>query len=132
MTRRRIRKNSDHADVNMTPMLDIVFIMLIFFIVTAVFFDENGIDMSQPQGNPLLGPSRPINVYLYADGSAAINGVRTDINTIPAHVQAFRAEAPQAVVVLGADKSAPHGNVVLLKDRLDRDNIPVNLKVRTQ
>ena len=131
MTRRRFRKSDIEADVDMTPMLDIVFIMLIFFIVTAVFFDETGIDMSQPHGGEHPGPS-PISVYLYADGSAAINGTSINIGNIPNRVQAIRAEEPQAVVVLGADRAASHGNVVLLKDQLDRDNIPVSLKVRTE
>ena len=47
---RRGRRNAqgDEAEVNMTPMLDIVFIMLIFFIVTATFLDETGIDLTQP------------------------------------------------------------------------------------
>ena len=132
MTRRRFRKSDIEADVDMTPMLDIVFIMLIFFIVTAVFLDETGIDMSQPHGTP-PGPSpSSINVYLHADGSAAINGTSIDIGNIPARVQLIRAEQPKAVVVLGADKAAAHGNVVMLKDQLDSTNVPVSLKVRTQ
>ena len=50
--RRRRKTQSDDADVDMTPMLDIVFIMLIFFIVTATFLDETGIDLTQPPPPP--------------------------------------------------------------------------------
>jgi len=50
--RRRRNKTSDEAEVDMTPMLDIVFIMLIFFIVTATFLDERGIDLTQPPPPP--------------------------------------------------------------------------------
>jgi len=131
MTRRRLQRNNIEADVDMTPMLDIVFIMLIFFIVTATFLDENGINMTQPRGGEGLG-TKSINIYLFADGSAAINGARINIGNIPERVQSIRAEAPQAVVILAADKAATHGNVTYLKDRLDRANIPVNLKVRTE
>jgi len=131
MTKRRFRRSSIEADVDMTPMLDIVFIMLIFFIVTATFLDESGIDMTQPHGIPGSG-SKSINVYLFADGSAAVNGTSIDIGNIPERVQSIRAEAPQAVVVLGADRAATHGNVTFIKDRLDSANVPVSLKVRTE
>lgn len=130
MTKRRFRRNTIDADVDMTPMLDIVFIMLIFFIVTATFFDENGIDMTQPQDGG--GTSeKPINVYLFADGSAAINGTSIEIGNIPARVESIRAEHPKASVTLGADTAAAHGNVTFLKDRLDSVNVPVSLKIRT-
>jgi len=131
MTKRRFRRNAIEADVDMTPMLDIVFIMLIFFIVTATFLDESGIDMtpSQGDGTPI---GKSINVYLFADGSAAINGTSISIENIPDRVQSIRAETPQAAVILGADRAATHGNVTFLKDRLDRANIPVSLKIRTE
>ena len=45
---RKIRKGADEAEVDMTPMLDIVFIMLIFFIVTATFVNERGLDVTRP------------------------------------------------------------------------------------
>ena len=67
---RRNRRNSqpDEADVDMTPMLDIVFIMLIFFIVTATFLDEDGIDLTQPPPPPDTTPPKDntpaITVYV--------------------------------------------------------------------
>jgi biopolymer transport protein ExbD len=54
--RRKVKRGSDNADVDMTPMLDIVFILLIFFIVTATFLQEQGIDM---RPRPRLKMSRP-------------------------------------------------------------------------
>ncbi|MCF6274398.1 MAG: biopolymer transporter ExbD [Robiginitomaculum sp.] len=129
--KRRFRRNAISADVDMTPMLDIVFIMLIFFIVTATFFDGTGIDMNQPQGGDHTG-GKSISVYLYADGSAALDGTKIDIGNIPNRVQSIRAETPQAIVILGADRSAAHGNVTFLKDRFDSVNVPVSLKVRVE
>lgn len=131
MTRRKFRRNASEADVDMTPMLDIVFIMLIFFIVTATFLDESGIDMTQPHGPEGTG-KKSINVYLFADGSAAVNGTSIDIGNIPERVQSIRAEAPQAVVILGADRAATHGNVIFLKDKFDSAHVPVSLKIRAQ
>ncbi len=131
MTKRRFRRSAMEAEVDMTPMLDIVFIMLIFFIVTATFLDETGIDMTQPNGIPGPG-NKSINVYLFADGSAAINGTSIDIGNIPERVQSIRAEAPQALVILGADQAATHGNVIYIKDRLDSANVPVSLKIRKE
>jgi len=51
-TRTRRNRRSDEAEVDMTPMLDIVFIMLIFFIVTATFLDEKGLDFTQAPPAP--------------------------------------------------------------------------------
>ncbi len=128
--KRRFRRNASEADVDMTPMLDIVFIMLIFFIVTATFFDESGIKMTQPQGGH--AGAKSISVYLYADGSATLDGIRVGINNIPDRVHSIRAEEPQAVVILGADRKTAHGKVTYLKDRLDSAHIPVSLKVRME
>ena len=61
MARRRLRFNrNSEADVDMTPMLDIVFILLIFFIVTAVFLDEEGLDFTKTEG---LEPLTPCLLY---------------------------------------------------------------------
>ena len=50
--RRRLRGNADETEVNITPLLDIVFIMLIFFIVTATFVSEQGLTPNLPEPNP--------------------------------------------------------------------------------
>jgi biopolymer transport protein ExbD len=86
MSRRRRFKSELDASVDMTPMFDIVFIMLIFFIVSAVFLNEKGLDLTQSTGPEGYPPQRSIGVFVFADGSASVNGQAIDLSSIPARV----------------------------------------------
>lgn len=124
---RRRRKPLD-AHVDMTSMLDIVFIMLIFFIVTAVFLDEQGIDLTQPNGTA-TPQGRAISVYVFADGAASINGYRTDVKAVPSRVELLRAELPDATVSVRAAAETPLKNIVYLKDEFDSASVSVSFKI---
>ena len=132
MTRRRRFKSEIDASVDMTPMLDIVFIMLIFFIVSAVFLDEKGIDLRQPSsgGEPPTG-AKAIGVYVFADGSASVNGQRTEVSAIPARVQVIRAERPGAAVSIRSEYGTPFENIVFLEDRFAQVSIPTSLRIES-
>ena len=83
--RRRAKHTDDQAEVNMTPMLDIVFILLIFFIVTATFLSEEGIDMRPPADTPPdsnTPASPPILVQVDEDNNIFVNQVRTDVDRV--------------------------------------------------
>ncbi len=130
---RKARRSKAGSDVDMTPMLDIVFILLIFFIVTATFISEEGIELRQSSNDPLCDcGDKPINIYLHSDGRTSVNGQIVEISRIPYRVQSQRAENPQISVTIGADAKAEYGDVVYLKDQFDLVDIPVSLKVRTQ
>jgi len=116
---RRIRKRNrdEEWEVNITPMLDIVFIMLIFFIVTASFVREPGIDPVRPlaqtaatkeRGNILIAVSKADQVWMN-NRRVALPGVRQ-------LVQSARVENPESSVVIVADQSASTGVVLDLMD----------------
>ncbi len=109
-------------------MLDIVFIMLIFFIVTAVFLTEKGIDLTQPLGTEPGGGSA-IPVYVFADGSASVNGIRTDVKAVPARVELLRADKPGAAVSIRADYNTALDNIVFLKDQFTLADIQTSIKI---
>lgn len=134
IARRRRRRKSFDSNVDMTPMLDIVFIMLIFFIVTAVFIDERGLDLAQAPNiiDPPNPPSQAISVFVYENGTASVNGSLTDVPNVPAKVQLIRAENPKASVLISAEQSASLENIVFLKDQFIIANIPANLKIKAQ
>jgi len=106
MRRRSNRSNGEQAaDIDMTPMLDIVFIMLIFFIVTTSFVKESGIDVNRPtaqtatrkeQGNIIVG--------IKANGDVWIDKRLVDIRAVRANVSRLHAEQPLGAVVIAADK----------------------------
>lgn len=128
--RQVMRRADDDADVDMTPMLDLVFILLIFFIVSAVFLDETGIAFAEAPDTdapPSLTPT--ILVQLDASDTAFIDGNRVSLRSIPARVQTLRAEAPDAVVSVQAQAKTSVAAVVFVKDRMDVAQIPVTIKV---
>ena len=78
----------DDADINLTPMLDVVFIMLIFFIVTATFIKQAGIDVLRPEA--LTGEQKPTVSMLIAispNGDIWIDKKRVDPTTVRAHIE---------------------------------------------
>jgi len=121
--RRRRNKTSDEAEVDMTPMLDIVFIMLIFFIVTATFLDERGIDLTQPppppDDLPDTIPKPAITVYVDNQNVCAVDGNQTECDRVSLAVERLLADKPGANIILRVNESARHGLLVTLKDEFD-------------
>jgi len=111
----------DSAEVNITPLLDIVFILLIFFIVTATFLDEVGIGLTSPQDDPPEDQTRPpptLMLTVRNDGFVMVDAVRmVDPRSVTPIVEAFTAENPRGVVLLNAAPDAQVETTVLVLDQ---------------
>lgn len=109
------------ADVNITPLLDIVFILLIFFIVTATFLDEEGIAIASPEENPpeeLTRPPPTLVLSVRNDGFVMVDGGRMiDPRSVKPVVEAFKAQNPRGVVLLNAAPDARVETTVLVLDQ---------------
>jgi len=131
--RRRRSKGGDEAEVNMTPMLDIVFIMLIFFIVTATFLDERGIDLTQPPPPPPDQPDAPpkpaITIYVDGKNRCSVDARGTECDRVILDVERLLADKPGANVILRIDKAARHEILVLLKDELDTAGLQSKIEI---
>ena len=118
----RTRKNrrSDEADVDMTPMLDIVFIMLIFFIVTATFLDEQGLDFAQAPPEPLTPtpPAPAISIYVDSKNAVSIDNEASELSSVASRIERLMADKPNAVISLRADAQASLDPVVYIKDQM--------------
>ena len=113
MARRRRSDVGEEAEQNMTPMLDIVFIMLIFFIVTATFVKDAGRDVQRPEAiTSALQQRVSITVAVTEDEKIWINREETDLRSVRAVIEKLHAENPQGTVVVQADESAPSGLVL--------------------
>lgn len=100
-------QEEENEEINMTPMLDVVFIMLIFFIVTASFVREAGIDVNRPEAATAVQKDRAnILVAISEKGEIWINKRRVDVRALQANIEGLKAENPQATVVIQADKKA--------------------------
>ncbi|WP_421785957.1 ExbD/TolR family protein [Hyphobacterium sp.] len=129
--RRRKQRGNDQAEVNMTPMLDIVFILLIFFIVTATFLQEQGFDMRPPppSDEPPNTESNPvILVQIDAENRVFVNQRSTSEDRVLASVQRIRAEAPNSAVLIEPNNEAETGTVALIWDDMRSNGIPVSIQ----
>ncbi|WP_448211013.1 ExbD/TolR family protein [Colwellia sp. MEBiC06753] len=119
MSRRRKAEESQEADVDMTPMLDIVFILLIFFIVTTSFVKEMGLEITKPKSNKNPAsdaPSMVINVT--SNGIVLFNGKTVDIERLPARIENFRAENVISTAIVIPSKETFHKDVVEVIDKI--------------
>ena len=117
---RKIAKEQDQdgAEIDLTPMLDVVFIMLIFFIVVASFIKEAGVEVNRPDDNQPDNPedSVSIMVKIAADNQIWMENRRVDVRAIRANIQRLLAEDPEAPVTIKVEKGAEAGVVVDVAD----------------
>ncbi|MBE0567427.1 MAG: biopolymer transporter ExbD [Krumholzibacteria bacterium] len=116
--KRTVRGGAGSVDINMGPLIDMVFLLLIFFVVTTSFVKETGIEVQRStaataqtveRGNVLLAVS--------AAGEIFYDGRRIDVRSVRAHVERALAEDPEAAVVVVADKDSATGVVVQAMDQ---------------
>ena len=118
MRRKRVRQEGD-ADIDITPMLDIVFIMLIFFIVTATFVKESGIDVTRPDAETAVKQNRVAILIAIRDNNEVwINRRQVDLASVRANVEKLHAENPQGGAVIQADREAETGVLVEIMDQV--------------
>ncbi|OUS25364.1 biopolymer transporter ExbD [Thalassotalea sp. 42_200_T64] len=102
-----LQEQDEAEEINMTPMLDVVFILLIFFIVTASFVKESGIEVNRPEAATAVKKERAnILVAISDKGDIWINKRRIDIRAVQANIERLKAENPQGTVVIQADKKS--------------------------
>ncbi len=114
MKRKKHTSGDDEAQIDMTPMLDIVFIMLIFFIVTTSFVKEKGLDVNRPEENQSNNnqPSTSLSIRIDANGVITMGGREVDVRRVVANAQTFLANNNTDSAAIQADKDTEHGIVV--------------------
>ena len=120
MIERKHRKRAaEEAEINITPMLDIVFIMLIFFIVTTSFVKELGVDLDRPSNAPVKEEKRSevIPVRIEANGQIFVEDRLVNVEAVRANIVTGLASKPNATVVVIADRDADSGYIVTVVDQ---------------
>ena len=119
MRGRKIRR-PDEANVDLTPMLDVVFILLIFFIVTSTFAREEAIGLEPPP--PPTPPDEEkvqvpaILILVEESNLITVNGRPTDISSVRANIERVVAESPNSALIIQAHPKAKSGVVVQIRD----------------
>ena len=109
----------DENEINLTPMLDVVFIMLIFFIVTASFIKEVGLDVNRPdnqQQQQVKQEEANILVVIDANDDIFINRRLIDPRAVRANIERLHAENPEGMVIIQANKSSTNKQLVAVMD----------------
>ena len=116
---RRKHRVSDEAEINITPMLDIVFIMLIFFIVTTSFVKEKGLEVSRPSSAPpkeVTKSKGPIVVKVDANGNITMKGRMLEKKAVEANLEREKAEKPDSPLIIAAHPDAATDALVTILD----------------
>jgi len=117
---RRKHKIDDEAEINITPMLDIVFIMLIFFIVTTSFVKEQGLEVSRPSSVPPEEVPRqekgPIVVRIDAGNLISMKGRFLERGAVQANLEREKAEKPLSPLIVAAHPDADTETLVTILD----------------
>lgn len=113
----RRSSNQEEAQIDLTSMLDIVFIMLIFFIVTSSFVRESGVEVNRPQASNVSSQKDAgIFVAITASNDIFIDKRMVDAERVQATLEHLLLEQPDASLVIQADEHAYNGTVVKIMD----------------
>lgn len=105
--------------VNLTPLIDVVFILLIFFIVTSSFVKEAGIDVNRPSAQTAVRKERGnIMIAITKEGNIWIDKRQIDRRSVRANVERLHAENPEGTVVIVADTDSRMGLMVEVMDQV--------------
>jgi biopolymer transport protein ExbD len=112
------RQSGAVAEINMTPLIDMVFILLIFFIVTTSFVKETGVDVNRPSAKTAVKKELAnILVAIKPNGEIWIDKRSVDIRAVRANIERLHAENPEGSVIILADKEAKSGLLIQVMDQ---------------
>ena len=118
-TRNLWSSQQEDADINMTPMLDIVFIMLIFFIVSTSFIREAGIDVNRPNAQTAESKARSaVMIAISANDEVWLDRQQVDIRMVRPALERMKVEQADLSVVVQADEASSTGQLVKVLDQL--------------
>jgi|TARA_B110000977_G_C11001669_1_gene464087 biopolymer transport protein ExbD len=117
--RRKNRKQVEDSALDLTPMMDIVFIMLIFFIVTTSFVKETGVDINRPNAETAERDEKGnILVAITQNNEIWIDKRRIDLKAVRANIERLKIEYPEGSVIIQADKESRSGLLVETMDQI--------------
>ena len=109
--------SDEQAEIDMTPMLDVTFIMLIFFIVTTSFVKEAGVEVTRPGAETGFPQKGNIMIGISTTGQVWMSKRQIAMDAVRPYVEAARGESPESSVVIVADRFAPAGVVIQVMDQ---------------
>lgn len=111
------RANKKTLELNIAPLIDMVFILLIFFLVTTSFIKETGVDISRPSATTAVAKTKStILIGVTKENTVHLDRREIDVRAVRANVERALAENPEGAVVIVADKDSRTGLVIEVMD----------------
>ena len=128
-----LRKPSDEPRIDLTPMVDVVFLLLIFFMISTTFVESPGISIKLPEASSQTIDREPkeLKVYLSREGDIYHQDRKISLDDYRGLLAEHQSEAETTTILLLADQESRHGKVVTLMD-LARDAGFVKLAIATE
>ncbi len=128
-----LRKPQEEPRIDMTPMVDVVFLLLIFFMISTTFVETPGISIKLPESSSQIADREPkeIKIYLSREGDIYFHDKKISLDDYRGVLAQHQSEAERTTVLLLADQDSRHGKVVTLMD-LARDAGFVKLAIATE
>ena len=116
---RRKKRIPEDSNIDITPMLDIVFIMLIFFIVTTTFIKETGVEVNRPNASTAVTDKKGnILIAITENNEIWIDKRTIDLKAVRANIERLKIEYPGGSVIIQADKESRSGLLVETMDQI--------------
>jgi len=128
-----LRKQSEEPRIDLTPMVDVVFLLLIFFMISTTFVETPGISIKLPEASSQTIDREPkeVKIYLSREGDIYHRDQKISLDGFKSLLAEHQSEAERTTVLLLADQESRHGKVVALMD-LARDAGFVKLAIATE
>ena len=123
----RIQNDEEDVELNMTPMLDVVFILLIFFIVTSVFIKEPGVDTTRPDAVTEEGENPSMLVAVTADNEIWVNRRVYEMNELRGVIEQLLQENPLGKAMIQGDEGANIGLILDVQELLSEMEVEVKI-----
>ncbi|MEN0063555.1 MAG: biopolymer transporter ExbD [Myxococcota bacterium] len=109
----------DDATIDVTPMIDVVFQLVLFFMVSTNFVETPGLQVDLPRSSPqtVLSDKQDLNIWMTLDDEIYVNDEAVSLSELESRLQSRATEAPDTLVVIKADTGVSHGRVVLVMDK---------------
>jgi len=112
------KQDSGDAEINMAPLIDMVFILLIFFLVTATFVRESGVEIQRPEAaSTQKKDAAGILIGVTQDGGIYIDKNMVDLRSVRGIVEQFLLENPSGAVIIEADRHSMTGQMIQVLDQ---------------
>lgn len=125
-------ENDIKLEINLTPLIDVVLQLVIFFMITTTFLAQTGIDIKLPQANAKdIKQEQELAVTISKDKKIFLNEKSVSVSELPDRLSKARKRADKSVLIIRADESVPHGLVVKVMDVAKKAGIE-NLAIATR